>query len=142
MKKSKDLDEFIKWLEETVEEMQDSSGISKRPVFIDISINLCPVVDYEPDDYCVQRGGKLPVDVLETEKNIHAVVGLAGMKKEDIRLICNGKTLEVSNEQGTLKEVIELPAKVNRKGMRTTYENGVLEVIFNKSKKQVKKNNY
>ncbi|MCX9012294.1 MAG: hypothetical protein OIN66_14380 [Candidatus Methanoperedens sp.] len=142
MKKSKDIDDFIKWLEEAVDGMQDEGGVSKRPIFIDISINLCPVMDYEPADFCVQRESKVPVDVLETEKNIHAVVGLAGMKKEDIRLICTGKTLEISNEQGTLKEIIELPAKVNRTGMRTTYENGVLEVVFNKSKKRVKKNNY
>ena len=142
MKKSKDIDEFIKWLEEMVEKMQDEEDTSKRPIFIDISINLRPVMDYEPADFCVQGESKVPVDVLETEKNIHAVVGLAGMKKEDIRLICTGKTLEISNEQGTLKEIIELPARVNRTSMRTTYENGVLEVVFNKTKKRVKKNNY
>jgi len=142
MKKSKDIDDFIKWLEEAVNGIRDEEGVSKRPIFIDISINLCPVMDCEPADFCVQRESTVPVDVLETEKNIHAVVGLAGMKKEDIRLICNGKTLEISNEQGTLKETIELPAKVNRTGMRTTYENGVLEVVFNKTKKRVKKNNY
>lgn len=143
MKKSKDIDEFIKWLEEAAGELQDDEDISKRPIFIDISINLCPAMDYEPSDFCVQRESKVPVDVLETEKNIHAVVGLAGLNREDIKLTCTGKTLEISNEQGTLKEIIELPAKVNRTGMRTTYENGVLEVVFNKTKKKrIKKNTF
>ena len=138
MKKNNDLEEFIKRLEEAVEKLQDSAP---RPILIDISINLYPTVI--PAEPCIQVERKTPVDILETERNIHAVIGLPGLEMENIKLSCTGQVLEItaSNEQGTLKETIELPVKVNKRGMRSTYKNGILEVIFNKPKKAVKKSN-
>jgi len=141
MKKRNDFDDFIKWLENAVKEKADESDISDRPIFIDISINLCPAMGVIPADFCIQSESKMPVDILETDKNIHALVGLSGVEGENIKLSCTGNTLEISNAEETLKETIELPARVNKRGMKTTYRNGILEVVFNKSKKRVKKSN-
>ncbi len=143
MKKNKDFDEFIRRLEEAIENMMDGSDISNRPIFIDISINVCPSMGFIPANPDIQIERKAPVDILETEKNIYAVIGLPGMEKEDIKLSCTGWTLEVtaSNAVDTLREEIELPSRVNKKGMRTKYENGILEVVFNKSRKGASKTN-
>jgi HSP20 family molecular chaperone IbpA len=140
MRKSNDFDEFIKQLEEAVKDLQDEISESDMPIFIDISINLCPVMGIVPADYCIRKEGRIPVDILETEKNIHALMGLSGVDTEDIQLSRNGKTLEItaSDKEGALKETIELPARAVKRGMKATYKNGVLEVVLNKSKKQVK----
>ena len=128
--RNNDFDEFVKRLEEAVANIQNNASGS---IVIDISINICPNVGI-----IAGPSKKAPVDILETEKNIHAIVGLPGMKKESIELSCSGRMLEVtaSNAQETLKQTIELPARVNKTGMRATYENGILEVIFNKPKKR------
>jgi HSP20 family molecular chaperone IbpA len=140
MRKSNDFDEFIKQLEEAVKDLQDEISESDMPIFIDISINLCPAMGIVPADYCIRKEGRIPVDILETEKNIHALMGLSGVDTEDIKLSRNGKTLEItaSDKEGALKETIELPARAIKRGMKATYKNGVLEVVLNKSKKQVK----
>ncbi len=139
MRKKTDFEEFLKRLKEVVENTKDEGGISYRPVFIDISVNICPNMDFMPSGPSginVMKEEKIPVDIIETEKNIHAVIGLEGMEKENIKLSCNGKVLGItaSNAIKTLSETIELPSRVVKKGMKTTFENGILEVIFNKSK--------
>lgn len=140
MRKSNDFDEFIKQLEEAVKDLQDEIAASDMPIFIDISINLCPAMGIVPADHCNRKEGRIPVDILETETNIHALMGLSGVETENIELSRNGKTLEItaSNKEGALKETIELPARAVKRGMKATYENGVLEVVLNKSKKQAK----
>ncbi len=136
MKKKTDFDEFLKRLQEAVKNLQDDGDVSYRPVFIDISVNICPNMDLMPSGISVMKNEKIPVDIIETEKNVHALVGLEGMERESIKLSCNGKVLDItaSNAIKTLNETIELPARVVKKGMKATFENGILEVVFNKSK--------
>ncbi len=139
MKKRKDLDEFLRQLEEAVDDMLDEIDID-MPIFIDVSIYLCPFMAFNPEKPGIQHR-KLPVDILETKKNIHAVIGLQGMKKENIELSCNGMVLEItaSNAGKTLKERIELPARVIKKGMKAVFKEGILEVVFIKSRASGKK---
>ena len=137
MKKKDNFDEFIKRLKETVENMQDD-GNAYRPIFIDISVNISPNMDFMPAGISVKKADKIPVDVIETEKKVHAMISLSGMEKDTIKLSCNGNALEItaSNAETTLNEMIQLPAKVVKKGMKATFENGILEVIFNKSRRK------
>lgn len=137
MKKRNEFDEFLRQLEEAIDEIIDEIEIPEnRPVNIELSINLCPLMVFRPDDIVAQPSGKTPVDVLETEKNIHAVIALPGMEKGNINLTCRGTALEITanNAEKTVTEAIELPARVNKTGMSATYNNGILEVIFNKRK--------
>lgn len=137
MRKKKDLDEFIRMLEEAVKSMQDD-GTSPRPIFVDIAINVCPNMNFNPAEIGIPKANKVPVDILETEEKIHALIGLPGMEWENIRLCCNGKVLEITaaDPGKPLNETIELPARVIKKGMKARLENGILEVILNKSKRK------
>ncbi len=131
MKKRNDFDEFLKMLEEAIDDMIDEMNLPEdKPVNIEISINLCP---HMLGSWIVAEPTKNPVDILETEKTIHAVVSLPGIKEENIQLTCSGTELEIIADND-VREVINLPARVNKTGMKVTYKNGILEVVFNKRK--------
>jgi HSP20 family molecular chaperone IbpA len=141
MKKTNDFEEFLNMLEEAINQIVDENDIPEnRPVNISININLYPVMVANPDAIFVQQE-KIPVDILETSDNIHAVMPLPGMELENINIICSGKSLEIMavNSEGTFQEIIELPSKVNRTGIAATCKNGILEVVLNKPKKERKK---
>jgi HSP20 family molecular chaperone IbpA len=138
MKKKNPVDELIRIMEEAIREMREGGKL----IFIDVSINLCQNMCNIPPEIFVQKKINTSVDILETEKNIHAVVGLPGLEKKDIVISCNGWNLEIKArnvEKIETFETIELPAKVIKTGMKATYQNGILEVVFNKSKKRVSK---
>ena len=135
MKKKNPVDELIRLLEETVRGMQDG-GTS---IFIDVQINPCFNMCNTPQEISVQKKNNTSVDILETEKKIHALVGLPGVEKNDIVLSCNGWVLEIKAGNAENIETIELPARVVKTGMKATFKNDILEVVFNKSKKGVSK---
>lgn len=128
MRKRNELDEFIKQLEDAVDEMIEEIEC-KAPVNIEISINLCPFM-------ASTDSGRTPVDMLETEKNVHAILKIPDMEMETIKLASSGKVLEITALSGgeAVNEKVELPAKVNKTGMKTTYKNGILELVFIKRK--------
>jgi HSP20 family molecular chaperone IbpA len=141
MKKTNDFEEFLNLLEEAVNKIADENNApEKRPVNISININLYPVMTAIPGGIFVQQE-KMPVDILETSDKIHAVMALPGMEMENINLICRGKSLEIiaENCENKVREIIELPSKVNRTGIAATCKNGILEVVLNKPKNERKK---
>jgi HSP20 family molecular chaperone IbpA len=135
MKTTNELNEFIRQLEEAIDNMLDELESEHRQVTINVSVNLCPMSFMNSGGVSVSVE-KTPVDVIETEKTILAVVGLPGMEPENISMNCDGKSLEITaaNGEKTFNECIELPAFVKKSGMKTTYKNGILEVVFNKRK--------
>jgi len=145
MKKRNDFEEFLKQLEERLGKMLDEIDISDdRPIDIGISVNIYPVVVMNSQElYRPEDSSKTPVDILETDKKVHAVIGLPGMELQDINIACKGRILEIAASNGTLKERIELPARVNKTGIKATLNNGILELVFNKSKmnRSIKKSN-
>ncbi len=139
MKKRNDFDEFLRQLEKALEKTLNEMDIPEnRPVDVNVSVNIYPVMVLNSEMPYVRKKVRTPVDIIETEKNIHAVVGLPGMEKENIKLSCDGYVLEItaSNAQEDLNERIELPAKVNKKGIKVIYEKGILEVVLNKSRRK------
>jgi len=141
MKKTNDFEEFLNLLEEAVNKIVDENDtLEKRPVNISININLYPVMAANPGAIFVQEE-KIPVDILETNDKIHAVMPVPGMKMENIKINCSGKSLEIMavNSEKTFRELIQLPSKVNRTGIAATCKNGILEVVLNKPKNERKK---
>ncbi|MDF1557671.1 MAG: Hsp20/alpha crystallin family protein [ANME-2 cluster archaeon] len=72
------------------------------------------------------------IDILEGEDVLIVVVEMPGVSKKDIALDCNGTTLDIKalTEDRTYSEHVELPARVLPDSAKATYQNGVLELIF------------
>jgi HSP20 family protein len=70
------------------------------------------------------------VDIIETNGEIHVVVELPGVDKEDVKLRGTETTLTISVDvpQRKYYKEIKLPARVNVRDAKTEYKNGVLEV--------------
>lgn len=81
------------------------------------------------------------VDVIETDGKISVTAEVPGVKKEDINLeIIDNKKLIIkvdSKDRKYYKEV-ELPAEVNEKSAKATYQNGVLDIELTKLKPKKK----
>lgn len=141
MKKRDEFEDFIRQLEDAVDNIIDEiENPEDIPVNINISINLFPVMIPYSGNTDVWEARKTPVDILETDKNIHAILRIPDMDMETIKLVDSGRVVEITALSGddAINEMIELPAKVN-KTFKTTYNNGILEVVFNKPKKVRKK---
>jgi HSP20 family protein len=77
-------------------------------------------------------GGDTHVDVHETETDVRVVADLPGVGKEDIDLTCDGEVLTISarSEARNYEERVSLPVRVDEHSATATYNNGVLEVVF------------
>ena len=75
------------------------------------------------------------VDVHETDEELRVVADLPGVAKEDIDLRCDGDSVTVSAHAGTREydERIALPGRVDARSGDATYNNGVLEVTFDRT---------
>jgi len=74
------------------------------------------------------------VDVVDNEKDVHVVVELPGVEKTDIKLYGTEDSLTISVDTSPYKyyKEVELPAKTRVKEAKSTYKNGVLEVVIPK----------
>ncbi len=75
------------------------------------------------------------VDVMEGNGDIRVVVELPGVEKTDIKLHGTETSLEISVNTSQCKyyKEIQLPVEVKVKDAKSTYKNGVLEVILPKA---------
>ena len=70
------------------------------------------------------------VDVVSSGKEVRVIAEMPGVRKEDINVTINEKTMVISvdtEERGYYKE-LDLPGTVDPKGAKSTYNNGILEV--------------
>ncbi len=78
-------------------------------------------------------------DVNSTDNEVKVVLEMPGIKKEDIKINAFDESIEViadnNNSQRKYHKTIELPQEANIETARSTYNNGILEVTFDKSKK-------
>jgi len=92
-------------------------------------------------DLSDKYGARKPlIDIMEAEDKLLVVVEMPGINKEDINLDSNGTTLDIkaSSEDRKYSEHVELPARVLPDSAKATYNNGVLEVIFQYDKSDKK----
>ncbi|MEM3464039.1 MAG: Hsp20/alpha crystallin family protein [Candidatus Bathyarchaeia archaeon] len=70
------------------------------------------------------------IDILEDKDEIVVVAGLAGFRREDLKVHAEHKQLILSAEavDHKYRKSLNLPGKVVPSTMRTTYKNGVLEI--------------
>jgi HSP20 family protein len=74
------------------------------------------------------------VDIVDTDKEIHVVAELPGVEKTDIKLHGTDDSLTISVDTPQYKYLkdVGLPAKVKVQEAKSTYKNGVLEVVLPK----------
>ena len=74
------------------------------------------------------------VDIVETENEIRVVVEMPGVEKSDIKLHGTEDSLTISVDTPHYKyyKDVDLPTKVKVREAKSTYKNGVLEVILPK----------
>ena len=79
--------------------------------------------------------GDVHVDVHETEESVRVVADLPGVEKESIDLQCDGTvlTLDASSDRQDYHERVHLPATVDEHSASASYNNGILEVTFDRS---------
>jgi HSP20 family protein len=75
-------------------------------------------------------------DVNVTDKDVKVVLEMPGIKKEDIKINAYEYEVEViaDNPQRKYHKTIELPNDIDIETARSTYNNGILEVTFNKKR--------
>ncbi len=72
------------------------------------------------------------VDVVGSGKEVRVIAEMPGVKKEDINVTVNEKSVVISvdkEDRGYYKE-LDLPGVVDPKGARSAYNNGILEVTI------------
>src|ERR671913_1410881 len=76
------------------------------------------------------------VDISSTDKEVKIVAEMPGIKKENIKINAYENSVEIiSNDpQRKYHKVIDLPTEADIETVKSTYNNGILEVIFNKKK--------
>jgi len=74
------------------------------------------------------------VDIVDTDKEIHVVAELPGVEKSDIKLHGTDDSLTISVDTPQYKYLkdVGLPSKVKVQEAKSTYKNGVLEVVLPK----------
>lgn len=72
------------------------------------------------------------VDIVSSKNDIRVIAELPGVRKEDISITVNEKSVVISVESEARRyyKELELPAPVDAQGARSTYNNGVLEVTL------------
>jgi len=74
------------------------------------------------------------VDVLvdDKEKTLKLVAEMPGVEKKDIKIIVEGRTVNLDAEHGEKKYSAKVPIrqKVDQDSVKATYANGILEVRF------------
>ena len=75
------------------------------------------------------------VDIVETNDDVRVVVEMPGVEKTDIKLhgTEDSLTISVDTEHSKYYKEVALPTKVKVRDARSTYKNGVLEVVIPKA---------
>jgi HSP20 family protein len=79
-------------------------------------------------------------DITTTDKDVKVVVEMPGIDKKDIKISAYDSSVEISTtnkSERKYRSVIELPPEADTETVRSTYNNGILEITF-KKKEQTK----
>jgi HSP20 family protein len=76
------------------------------------------------------------IDVVSTEKEIKVTIEMPGVSKENIRIDAYDSTVEVKSEDPQRKyhKTINLPEEADIETAKSKYNNGIVEITFEKKK--------
>jgi len=73
-------------------------------------------------------------DVSITDKEVKVVIEMPGVPKEKIKLNAYQDRLEITSQDPARKyhQIVEIPPEADIETIKSSYNNGILEIIFNK----------
>jgi len=79
-------------------------------------------------------GSETHVDAYASEDTVRLVADLPAVSKDQLSLQCDGEALTISaaSDRREYDETVELPATVDEHSADATFNNGVLEVAFDR----------
>jgi HSP20 family protein len=80
-------------------------------------------------------------DITSTDKEVKVVLEIPGIRKEDIKINAYDEKVEVKTADSSSRKyhkVLNLPKSADIETARSTYNNGILEVTFDKKKEEQK----
>ena len=109
-------DDFFREIERMMNEMMSGANV-------DFESNASVDTGFGTDTH---------VDVHDTDDEIRVVADLPGVEKDNIDLECDGEILTISarSDHREYDERVSLPRRVNEHTATASYNNGVLEVVF------------
>ena len=80
-------------------------------------------------------GADLHLDVHETDDAVRVVADVPGVDKDAIDLTCDGQrlTIDAAGDRRETTERVQLPVRVDERSANATYNNGILEVVFDRT---------
>ncbi len=77
-------------------------------------------------------------DVTTTDKEVRVVIEMPGLSKDKIKVDAYEDKVEVKSDdpQRNYHKIVELPPEANIETARCTYNNGILEITFNKKEQE------
>jgi HSP20 family protein len=88
-------------------------------------------------DHFITSEREMPLDITATDKEVRVVLDMPGIKEEDIRINTCKSELEVKTSDNAPRKyykTIGLPHDADTETMRFRYNNGILELTFDKKK--------
>src|SRR6476469_8542088 len=80
-------------------------------------------------------------DITTTDNEVKVILEMPGIKKEDIKINAYDEKVEIKtsdNAQRKYHKILDLPKSADIETARSTYNNGILEVTFDKQKEEQK----
>jgi len=79
-------------------------------------------------------GSATHVDAYTTDDGVRLVADLPAVSKDELSLQCDGEALTISaaSDRREYDETVELPVPVDEHSADATFNNGVLEVVFDR----------
>jgi HSP20 family protein len=111
-------DDFFREIERMMNEMMDNAN-----------------VDIEHSTSATDpAGADVHLDVYEEDDQLRVVADIPGVDKDDIDLKCDGEilTLDATADTREYHERLTLPARVDEHSAAASYNNGILEVTFDR----------
>ena len=74
-------------------------------------------------------------DIVTTDNEVKVIVEMPGINKEDINVKAYDNSVEISTTEKAQRKyyrMVEIPTDADTNTVKSTYKNGILEIIFNK----------
>lgn len=104
-------------------------------IFDEIERMMNDMMGGDVDIHTDTVGSGAHIDVHEDGDTVRVIADLPGIEKDAIDLTCDGQrlTIDAAGDRHEFTERVALPTRVNERSANATYNNGILEVTFERS---------